>query len=140
MTVIGVASDLDMAELLFTSLRAQATAAMILAGRVVDANGRSRTRSFRHAFLHGYARASANGCAPRREAAVADARHEHGDAAVLPVLSRRAPRRSTRTCGGSSPTSSPGVARSATTPGGGPAASQADLAELRLARGEVPPS
>jgi Protein of unknown function (DUF2786) len=54
-TVLGYEADLDAVETLFTSLRVQATAAMTRAGRRTDADGRSRTRSFRQSFLAAYA-------------------------------------------------------------------------------------
>ncbi|TDD85852.1 DUF2786 domain-containing protein [Actinomadura rubrisoli] len=54
-TVLGFPADLAAVEMLFTSLLVQATAAMVHAGPKRDALGRSRTRSFRHAFLNAYA-------------------------------------------------------------------------------------
>ncbi|WP_165970662.1 DUF2786 domain-containing protein [Actinomadura sp. 6K520] len=54
-TVMGYPADLAAVEMLFTSLLVQATAAMVHAGPRRDARGRSRTRSFRHAFLNAYA-------------------------------------------------------------------------------------
>ncbi|WP_242887918.1 DUF2786 domain-containing protein [Actinomadura litoris] len=54
-TVLGFPADLAAVEMLFTSLLVQATAAMVHAGPRRDARGRSRTRSFRHAFLNAYA-------------------------------------------------------------------------------------
>jgi hypothetical protein len=54
-TVVGFAGDLAAAEVLFTSLLVQATAAMMRAGSRVDSSGRSRTRSFRQSFLYAYA-------------------------------------------------------------------------------------
>lgn len=54
-TVFGYDHDLDAVELLATSLLAQATAAMVRHGSQRDAHGRSRTRSFRRAFLLGFA-------------------------------------------------------------------------------------
>jgi hypothetical protein len=54
-TVLGFPADLTAVEMLFTSLLVQATTAMAHAGPRRDANGRSRTRSFRHAFLSAYA-------------------------------------------------------------------------------------
>ncbi|WP_084266046.1 DUF2786 domain-containing protein [Actinomadura macra] len=54
-TVLGFPADLAAVEMLFTSLLVQATAAMVHAGPKRDAHGRSRTRSFRHAFLNAYA-------------------------------------------------------------------------------------
>jgi len=54
-TVLGFPADLTAVEMLFTSLLVQATTAMVHAGPRRDAAGRSRTRSFRHAFLNAYA-------------------------------------------------------------------------------------
>jgi hypothetical protein len=53
--LIGFPADLDMTELLHTSLLVQATRAMAAAGPQVDRRGRSRTRSFRQSFLIAYA-------------------------------------------------------------------------------------
>ncbi|GAA1084991.1 DUF2786 domain-containing protein [Nocardiopsis metallicus] len=50
-TVMGFPNDVNMVELLFTSLLVQATTAMRRAGTVRDSGGRSRTRSFRTSFL-----------------------------------------------------------------------------------------
>ncbi|NKQ55957.1 DUF2786 domain-containing protein [Amycolatopsis sp. K13G38] len=55
LAVVGHEVDLDIVELLATSLLVQATEAMLAAGRHVTSGGRSRTRSFRHAFLLAYA-------------------------------------------------------------------------------------
>lgn len=54
-TAFGYDHDLDAVELLATSLLAQATGAMVRHGPRRDASGRSRTRSFRRAFLLGFA-------------------------------------------------------------------------------------
>ena len=54
-TVFGYEHDLDAVELLVASLLVQATAAMVRQGPRRDAAGRSRTRSFRRAFLLGFA-------------------------------------------------------------------------------------
>jgi Protein of unknown function (DUF2786) len=54
-TVIGFPADLDVVQLLFTSLLVQANAAMLRAGSRQDAYGRSRTRAFRQSFLVSYA-------------------------------------------------------------------------------------
>jgi hypothetical protein len=53
--IVGFPTDLDVVELLHTSLLVQATAAMAAAGPQRDARGRSRTRSFRQSFLIAYA-------------------------------------------------------------------------------------
>ncbi|HVL98191.1 MAG TPA: DUF2786 domain-containing protein [Egibacteraceae bacterium] len=54
-TAFGYDHDLDAVELLAASLLAQATSAMARLGSHRDAAGRSRTRSFRRAFLLGFA-------------------------------------------------------------------------------------
>lgn len=54
-TVFGFEVDLDATELLTASLLAQAVNAMARLGSQRDVYGRSRTRSFRHAFLQGFA-------------------------------------------------------------------------------------
>jgi len=54
-SVLGFPADLDAVELMFMSLLVQATAAMSRAGSRHDANGVSRTRSFRQSFLAAYA-------------------------------------------------------------------------------------
>lgn len=53
--VFGFDVDLDVTEVLYTSLLLQATAEMTAAGPQVDRFGRSRTRAFRHAFLLAFA-------------------------------------------------------------------------------------
>jgi len=88
-TVLGFPGDLDAVELLFASLLAQATAAMIRTGPHGDDAGPPGTRSFRQSFLASYAQrvgrrlAEAAGAAQRQ--AVADA----PDSGVLPVLAAR---------------------------------------------------
>jgi hypothetical protein len=54
-TVVGFPADLDVVELLFTSLLVQANTAMLRAGGKTDSHGRSRTRAFRQSFLVSYA-------------------------------------------------------------------------------------
>jgi len=54
-TAFGYDHDLDALELLTASLLTQATSAMLRRGPQRDVNGRSRTRSFRRAFLLGFA-------------------------------------------------------------------------------------
>lgn len=55
MTLVGFEADLDTVEVLFTSLLMQASRAMLAKGRVRDARGRSRTRSFRQSFFMAFA-------------------------------------------------------------------------------------
>ncbi|MEU5883406.1 DUF2786 domain-containing protein [Spirillospora sp. NPDC047279] len=88
-TVLGFPADLAAVEMLFTSLLVQATTAMLHTGSQKDALGRSRTRSFRHAFLNAYAARigerlrGAAGEAATRAAAEADGKD------LLPVLAAR---------------------------------------------------
>ncbi len=53
--VVGARADIDAVELLVTSLLVQADTTMLRHGRVLDRDGRSRTRSFRQSFLLAYA-------------------------------------------------------------------------------------
>lgn len=55
MTLVGFEADLDAVEVLFTSLLMQASRAMLAKGRIRDARGRSRTRSFRQSFFVAFA-------------------------------------------------------------------------------------
>lgn len=86
-TVIGHATDLATVELLVTSLLVQADRAMLVAddGSVP----RSRTRSFRHAFLLAYATRIGERLAAAAHEAQAQARAELGEG-LLPVLAARA--------------------------------------------------
>lgn len=88
-TVFGAAPDLRATEMLYTSLLVQAAAAMQRAGSRADAGGRSRTRSFRHAFLLAFAGRIAERLRSANEAAVDAAAGQVGDA-FLPVLAARA--------------------------------------------------
>ncbi|GAA4933329.1 uncharacterized protein DUF2786 [Actinomycetospora succinea] len=86
-TVIGHAADLATVELLVTSLLVQADRAMLVAddGSVP----RSRTRSFRHAFLLAYATRIGERLQAAAHEAQAHARAELGEG-LLPVLAARA--------------------------------------------------
>lgn len=85
-TVVGFDADLELVELLYTSLLVQATTAM---GRAADdhhARGRSRrTRDFRESFLIAYA----GRIGDRLSAAVRDVAAEETRPEVLPVLAAR---------------------------------------------------
>lgn len=52
---VGAENDLDLVDLLATSLLVQASRAMLVAGRQHDVRGQSRTKSFRLSFLVAYA-------------------------------------------------------------------------------------
>lgn len=54
-TVLGAEADLDVVEVLATSLLVQAARAMLASGSQYSRLGTSRTRSFRHSFLLSYA-------------------------------------------------------------------------------------
>ena len=86
--VVGFPDDLEVVEVLHTSLLVQATAAMAAAGPQVDRRGRSRTRSFRHSFLVAFAGRIGLRLRDAAAAGEAEGLAEHGDA-LLPVLARR---------------------------------------------------
>jgi hypothetical protein len=88
-TVVGFPADLEAVELLFTSLLVQATTAMIAAGSRQDAWGRSRTRSFRRAFLASYAQRIGERLAGATSAAERQAVAESPGTRLLPVLAAR---------------------------------------------------
>jgi hypothetical protein len=87
-TVLGFESDLEFVDLLYTSLLVQATSAMVAAGSQVDRNGRSRTRSFRQAFLLAYATRIGHRLRAAEAASRVAAEEEYGEA-LLPVLADR---------------------------------------------------
>jgi hypothetical protein len=85
-TVLGDEVDLEIVELLSTSLLVQATRAMVSAGSQISRTGRSRTRSYRQSFLLAYATRIGERLSTARDvstAAVADS------ARLLPVLAAR---------------------------------------------------
>lgn len=83
--LVGEAMDLEITELLTTSLLVQATHAMIAEGSHVTGGGTSRTRSFRRSFLVSYA----NRIGERLTEAADHARDPDEDARLLPVLAAR---------------------------------------------------
>jgi len=93
-TVIGAETDLDLVELLSTSLLVQANRAMLGAGRHISAAGTSRTRSFRQSFLLAYAGRIGERLDTASAAATADVAAEvggegAGSGGLLPVLAAR---------------------------------------------------
>jgi len=88
-TVFGFAGDIDIVEVLYTSLLVQATRAMTAAGSVRDESGRSRTRSFRQSFLISFARRIGERLQAATTQATVEAEVVHGGA-LLPVLAGRA--------------------------------------------------
>ena len=87
-TVLGFESDLEFVDVLYTSLLVQATSAMVAAGSQVDRSGRSRTRSFRQAFLLAYASRIGHRLREAEAASQAAAAEEYGEA-LVPVLADR---------------------------------------------------
>jgi hypothetical protein len=91
-TVVGYEPDLDLVELLYTSLLVQATTAMNRAGSRRDGHGRSRTRTFRQSFLVAYANRIRQRLTQATESAVkdaADGTEAASDPRLLPVLAAR---------------------------------------------------
>jgi hypothetical protein len=86
--VVGFATDLDVVDVLFTSLLIQGSTAVQAAGSVTDGRGRSRTRSFRSSFWMSYAVHIGERLTAASEAAVAEAVGDHGGS-LLPVLVER---------------------------------------------------
>ena len=84
-TVVGAETDLDLVELLATSLLVQASRAMLAAGRQVGGRGNSRTRSFRQSFLVAYA----TRIGERLDTTTAKVTAEVADSQLLPVLAAR---------------------------------------------------
>ncbi len=88
-TVFGFDVDLDIVEVLYTSLLVQATGAVVAAGAQVDARGRSRTRSFRQSFLFSFAVRIGERLHEAAHEATEAADREFG-AALVPVLADQA--------------------------------------------------
>ncbi|MFF9900888.1 DUF2786 domain-containing protein [Streptomyces longispororuber] len=84
-TLVGFEPDLEVAELLYTSLLVQGAAALTTAEAEQRAGGRRRTKTFRQAFWMAYA----DRVGARLEAAAAPVTHEAGHGALLPVLAAR---------------------------------------------------
>jgi hypothetical protein len=85
LAVVGHEVDLDIVELLATSLLVQATDAMLAAGKHTTHTGQSRTRSFRHAFLLSYAARIGE----RLSEADRVTSEQVADERLLPVLAQR---------------------------------------------------
>jgi len=81
-TIVGAAHDIDMVELLFTSLLLQATVAMQEAGRVAATD---RTRGFRASFLESFAIRIGERLKEAKRAATEDGERTYGSA-LVPVL------------------------------------------------------
>lgn len=87
-TIVGADLDLQLTELLATSLLVQANRAMLASGKHYGIRGESRTRSFRQSFLMAYAQRIGErlqATAEKARSAVPEADQDR----LLPVLSRR---------------------------------------------------
>ena len=87
-TIFGTSRDLAGVEMLYVSLLLQATRAMLTAGSQRDGAGRSRTRSFRSAFLAGFATRIGQRLRVAADEATSEATKDYGSA-LLPVLASR---------------------------------------------------
>jgi hypothetical protein len=87
-TVVGFEADLEVVELLHTSLLVQATAAMTAAEAAQRAGGRRRTKTFRQSFLAAYAHRMGDRLAAAVREQTAEAAGE-GGRDLLPVLAAR---------------------------------------------------
>ncbi|MGH3943829.1 MAG: DUF2786 domain-containing protein [Pseudonocardiaceae bacterium] len=85
-TVLGDEVDLEVVELLATSLLVQATRAMVSAGSQTTRTGRSRTRSYRQSFLIAYATRIGERLITARDVGAATV---PDPARLLPVLAAR---------------------------------------------------
>jgi hypothetical protein len=88
-TVVGYANDVNIVEVLYTSLLVQATRAVTASGAVRDSLGRSRTRSFRQSFLLSFASRIGERLRGATRMATDEATDVHGSR-LLPVLAGRA--------------------------------------------------
>ena len=93
-TAVGMAIDLELVEMLFTSLLVQATRALTAAGNSRSTEGYqsgrlNRSPSFRRAFLLAYANRIGERLETAGTAASTEATSSHG-AELVPVLARRA--------------------------------------------------
>jgi len=90
-TVFGYQSDIEIVQLLYTSLLVQAVSTMFGHGTVVDTEGVNRTRSFRHSFLVGFASTVTERLAEANQEAVEEAQKADGvtTGAVVPLLAAR---------------------------------------------------
>ena len=87
-TLVGYESDLEVIELLFTSLLVQAVNEMLAHGPQITPCGENRTRSFRRSFLNQFGRTVAARLAEVSDRAKAHVSEQHGES-LLPVLASR---------------------------------------------------
>jgi hypothetical protein len=83
---VGAETDLDLVDLLTTSLLLQASRAMLVAGRLHQVRGQARMKSFRHSFLVSYATRIGERLAATSSSVTDELRR---DDRLLPVLAAR---------------------------------------------------
>lgn len=88
-TLVGFPSDVEAVVVLYTSLLLQGTSELLAEGSVRDAAGRSRTRSFRHAFWLAFGSRIGQRLEEATRVAEADLVDDAVAGAALPVLVRR---------------------------------------------------
>ena len=88
-TVLGDEMDLELVEVLSTSLLVHASGAMVAAGRQLARSGQSRTKSFRQSFLVSYATRIGERLTAADAATAEAVASELGDGRLLPVLAAR---------------------------------------------------
>lgn len=87
-TLVGHRTDLQLTEMLFTSLLLQGTGAVLAAGPQTDGWGTTTTKSWRNAFWQGYAHRVGQRLATA-SASVRDHHEQTTGTDLLPVLARR---------------------------------------------------
>ncbi|MFI6678426.1 DUF2786 domain-containing protein [Kribbella sp. NPDC050470] len=87
-SIVGAELDLQLTEILSTSLLVQANRAMLAAGKHIGRRGESRTRSFRQSFLMAYAQRIGERLQATTAATQAAVPEEDADR-LLPVLTKR---------------------------------------------------
>lgn len=90
-TIIGFAADVAACEMLFTSLLLQAQHALARSADGASAGGRTRSKSYRSAFLFGYAHRIGDRLEEINQVAVREAVAERGEG-LLPALRSRSAR------------------------------------------------
>lgn len=125
-TVVGCETDLDLVELLTTSLLVQANRAMLSAGRRQSSGRHTRTRSFRQSFLVAYAQRIGERLDSTSASVAAEAKR---DGRLLPVLAATS-RAADELTGRLFPSTTPRAVSASDVAGWGAGRAAADMAVL----------
>jgi hypothetical protein len=87
-TIVGFPTDLDVVELLYTSLLVQASTALRVIGANAPPGARQRGAAFRRSFYVGFAARIGERLKEASDSALGEAVRHHGDR-LLPVLASR---------------------------------------------------